>query len=352
MLRGLGEVSTSNPLEALDVFYSHILSEVSETALPLVIQVLALLSHGLDSIGTKGHPRRGKLTTRELWLFLRINQPRFYSIMQRLHSVVDIPSPEDSSKRGLAFYHKSFLDYLTGLRRSGRYFVSWDQAHQYQLACSLRWYNLILQFENVTLAATNEHQHAEFMLSAWFRGMPDLNTLSIHSALLIGYYRYGTALKGNAFDSDLFNVLHDFDFSLMRGQNERSVGNILPMLAVSLARDAKARRHFVRIEIRDEIVDPKLLHHLSALTRGRSVEPLDLTAADPFNDMKNLTHSFVIVGNGSKSGLACIGKGTRAIGLSCPWQAIWLIVVLSPTNEQHLEYGEWEEYIVASHQGE
>ncbi|KAF5358229.1 hypothetical protein D9756_001253 [Leucocoprinus leucothites] len=282
MLRGLGEVSAGNPLEALDVFYSRILSKVSESAFPIVTQVLALLSHGVDSIGAPGFSARRKFTTEEFGLFLGINQPRFYSIMQRLHSVVDIPLPEDAPNRRLTFYHKSFPDYLTSLWRSGKYFVSQDQARQWHLARGLHWYSLILQFENPTLVTANEHQAAESVLNVWFRGMLARGALSGHSALLVEHHEYGTVPKGNAFHSDLFNVLHDFDFSLMVGQTESSDNNILPMFAVNLARDNRANPHFARTRIEEETVDPKLLRHLSALTCGRSIEPLDLTAADPF----------------------------------------------------------------------
>ncbi|KAF5357847.1 hypothetical protein D9756_001249 [Leucocoprinus leucothites] len=352
MLRGLGEVGASNPLEALDVFYSRILSRVSESASPSVTRVLALLSHGLDTIGGRS-PERRELTTRELWLFLRINQPRFYSIMQRLHSVVDIPPPEKASNRGLTFYHKSFPDYLTSLQRSGKYFVSKDQARQCQLACSLHWYKLIYQFVNPTFVMANEHQNAESMLNAWFRGMSDRHTLHIHSTLLVEHYEYNTMPEGNAFDSDLFNVLHDFDFGLMHGQIQYSDDIPLPMYAVNLARDTRASPHFVRTKIEDEIVDPKLLHHLSVLTDGKPIEPLDLTATDPLNDMKKQTVGFVIVGNGSKSSLACIGKKLRGTshGITWTWQVIWLSAALPPTSKQKWWFRGWEEEIAGSHQG-
>ncbi|KAF5357841.1 hypothetical protein D9756_001247 [Leucocoprinus leucothites] len=352
MLRGLGEVSASNPLEALDVFYSRILSKVSESAFPLVTRVLALLSHDLHYIGVPGFEGYGKLMTRKLWHFLRINQPRFYSIMQRLHSVVDIPPPEDASNRGLTFYHKSFPDYLTSLRRSGKYFVSEDQARQCQLACSLHWYNLTLQFEDPALVTANEHKDAESMLHAWFRGIPDPKTLSAYSESLVDCYEYGTMPKGNPFDSDLFNVLHDFDFSLMLGREKYSDHNILPMFAVNLARDTRASSHFVRTEARDEIVDPKLLHHLSVLTNGKPIEPLDLTATDPFDDMEEKTVRFVIVGNGSKSGLACIGKALRDEQFRWNWQVIWLNAALPPTSEQKSLYSELGKQIVVDHSGE
>ncbi|KAF5358387.1 hypothetical protein D9756_001251 [Leucocoprinus leucothites] len=354
MLRGLGEISASNPLEALDIFYYRILSKVSESAFPTVTQALALLSHDLDSIGLRGITGHRKFTTEELWLFLRINQPRFYSIMQRLHSVVDIPPPEDASNRPLAFYHKSFPDYLTSLWRSGRYFVSWDQARQCQLACTFHWYSLLLQFNNPILVMANEHQNAETMLNAWFRGIPNRRTLSNHSmALVITYEQYDTVPKGIAFDSDLFNVLHNFDFRLMVGHIERSSSNILPMFAVNLARDTRASPHFARTKIEDEIVDPKLLHHLSVLTYGRCVEPLDLKVADSFNDMNQQAVRFVIVGNGAKSGLACIAK--RRVDMkdvTWTWQVIWLSAALLPASGQKLLYRKWAEQIVVSFQQE
>ncbi|KAF5360387.1 hypothetical protein D9756_004588 [Leucocoprinus leucothites] len=353
MLRGLSKVGTNNPLEALDAFYYRILSKVSESALPVVTRVLALLSYDLNSIGGgSGVSNHRKLTIEELWLFLRTDQPHFYSVMQRLHSVVDIPPPEDASNRSLTFYHKSFPDYLTSSHRSGKFFVSQDQARQCQLACSLHWYNLILRFQNPTLVMANEHQDASSMVNAWFRGIFHWKTINEHSVMLARNHLYGTVPEGNAFDLDLFNVLHDFDFRLMLGRYEHSDDNILPMFTISLALDTRASPHFVRTEVEDEIVDPNLLHHLSVLTQGKYVEPLDLTATDPFNDMTNRTVRFVIVGNGSKSGLACIGKGLRAKGFTWAWQAIWLNAALPPTSEQKLRFRKWEKEITVSRQGE
>jgi hypothetical protein len=151
MLRGLStiKINDKNPLEAVDVFYSRILAKVSMDVLPIVTQVLALCVYGLDKVNVTGRQDRHspQLTTQQLWLYVDAPQGRFYSAM-RVHSVIDIPPPEDAANRGLTFYHKSFVDYLTNARRSKKFYVSKEQAEQCQAACSLHLYNLTLQHEH------------------------------------------------------------------------------------------------------------------------------------------------------------------------------------------------------------
>lgn len=55
--------------------------------------------------------------------------------------------------------------------------------------------------------------------------------------------------KGSAFDCDLFNVLYEFDFSLIFSYGDYSNQNFLPMLAAHLAQDPRANPNFVRIKI-------------------------------------------------------------------------------------------------------
>jgi hypothetical protein len=148
ILRGLSEIkiNVKNPLEAVDVFYSRILAKVSMGALPIVMQVFALCAYSLDRVYFNAP--HSKLNTQHLWLYLDTPQGRFYSAMQALHSVINIPPPEDAANCGLTFYHKSFVDYLTNARRSKKFHVSREQAQRCQMACSLCLYNLILQYTN------------------------------------------------------------------------------------------------------------------------------------------------------------------------------------------------------------
>jgi hypothetical protein len=170
ILRGLSEITMNvkNPLEAVDVFYSRILAKVSTGALPIVMQVLALCAYSLDKVDITSaklvQEPPSKLTTRHLWLYLYTPQGRFYSAMQALHSVINIPPPEDAANRGLTFYHKSFVDYLTNPRRSKKFHVSKQRAERCQAACSLHLYNLILQYEN------RDREFCSLILSLLFEG--------------------------------------------------------------------------------------------------------------------------------------------------------------------------------------
>lgn len=39
--------------------------------------------------------------------------------------------------------------------------------------------------------------------------------------------------------------------------------------------------HFIHTDVVDEAVDTKLLHHLSMLTGGKTINPIDITCANP-----------------------------------------------------------------------
>jgi hypothetical protein len=56
--------------------------------------------------------------------------------------------------------------------------------------------------------------------------------------------------------------------------------------------------------------------------------------------MEDKSIRFVIVGQGSKSGLACIARDLKHLLGHCEWQVIWLNMSLPPTSKQKYLYDE------------
>jgi hypothetical protein len=60
--------------------------------------------------------------------------------------------------------------------------------------------------------------------------------------------------------------------------------------------------------------------------------------------MQDRTIGFVIVGKGSKSGLACIARGARVRypGYNWAWHVLWLNAAFPPTSIQKSWYENWK----------
>ncbi|KAJ3574377.1 hypothetical protein NP233_g1813 [Leucocoprinus birnbaumii] len=267
ILRGLSNAGVNNPLEALDAFYTRILGKVPERAWPVVGSVLALSAYHLDLAFVEELASRLN-TTEQLWIFLGITQYDFYSAMETLHSVLDVPSPEDARNKPITFYHKSFPDYLMNERRSGKFSVYREQVYLCYLACVFNRLNITLQ------AGRSKRRNADKASIQYYRKLR--NDLRF-------FYRFRLKpVSCSTRGSTLLHVLQGFSFDLMSFDEFDSGFNVLPMFAISLIRDPRLDPHFFRTDIKVEIIDSRLLNHLSLLTDGKSVEPLDLTASDPF----------------------------------------------------------------------
>ncbi|KAF9440368.1 hypothetical protein P691DRAFT_126138 [Macrolepiota fuliginosa MF-IS2] len=84
-----------NPFATLDALYTRILSEIP----PDVSQTtLSLLEFGVGG-------------------------GRAYGALRRLHSVIEIPEPEDAFEDHLYAFHASFYDYLSSPSRSGTFYI-------------------------------------------------------------------------------------------------------------------------------------------------------------------------------------------------------------------------------------
>lgn len=119
----------------------------------------------------------------------------------------------------------------------------------------------------------------------------------------------------------------------------------------------------MRTEVVDKVVDPKLLHHLSILTDGKPISPINLcepvvrrylwealvfqiliSSPDQVyhkgralarTDLQPNTMGYLIVGRGSKSGLIFYFQEAKA------FQAIVLSSLMPPTASQIFQYRQW-----------
>ncbi|KAF9445072.1 hypothetical protein P691DRAFT_806207 [Macrolepiota fuliginosa MF-IS2] len=109
-----------NLFETLDALYTRILSEVPRDVISTTLRLLVLYVTGLAGENFA-----------ESCNWLGITQGRAYGAFHRLHSVLDIPEPQDASTEGLGAFHASFYDYLLSPSRSGPFHVMVPEVIQY-----------------------------------------------------------------------------------------------------------------------------------------------------------------------------------------------------------------------------
>lgn len=123
------EKDSLNPPHGLDLLYRQILSSVPAEILPTAMRILGMLVRY----------RSLSLSIQEQANFLRIDRSTFYHSVERLHSVLDIPT---TPKAPIRFYHASFPDYLLSPERSGNFSIDETAVHFDVAIHSLRWMNL------------------------------------------------------------------------------------------------------------------------------------------------------------------------------------------------------------------
>ncbi len=141
-LRGI-EVETTNPLEALDALYSRIFDDAPAEFLPTIKRILgyAVFLYNDDYVDR----------VQPMCNFLHIDQATFYSAFRKLHSVVQVPSPEAARNTQLRFYHTSFVDFLRDPHRSGKFAVSEEDVRLEFAKLCLSWHET-----DLTLFHTND----------------------------------------------------------------------------------------------------------------------------------------------------------------------------------------------------
>ncbi|KXN87650.1 hypothetical protein AN958_08329 [Leucoagaricus sp. SymC.cos] len=130
-LGGLHTPGALNPLHALDLLYTQILSSVPPYDLPIVLRIL----------GSSILYGQKLLTTAVQANFLGLDHAIFYRSLQFLHSVIFVPPASEANTRSIRVYHASFSDYLKDSGRSGGFAMDEAAVHLEVAIQSLRWLN-------------------------------------------------------------------------------------------------------------------------------------------------------------------------------------------------------------------
>ncbi|KAF9442036.1 hypothetical protein P691DRAFT_765649 [Macrolepiota fuliginosa MF-IS2] len=121
--------------ETLDALYTRILSEVPRDVISTTLRLLVLYIADLAGRNFVESCNR-----------LGLTQGGAYGALQRLHSVLDVPEPQDAWIEKLRAFHASFYDYLLSPSRSGPFCVVVPEVIQYPY---LRWIGILLKSHSV-----------------------------------------------------------------------------------------------------------------------------------------------------------------------------------------------------------
>lgn len=136
-----------DPFTVLDKLYARILSDIPKSTLPTSMRILGHLL--IESEWDQARIAKIGFTTsvsipsgRRCLLFkanlLGLRQHAMYGALQKLHSVVRVPSQGEASYQDIRLLHASFGDYLRDPRRSQRFAVDLDGAWVDAWSCRLR----------------------------------------------------------------------------------------------------------------------------------------------------------------------------------------------------------------------
>lgn len=191
---------TENPFHYLDKLYEQILSDVPKNSLPLVLQLLAVITL---------YPT---LPALQLANVFGLSKVRFYTLFLRLHSVLDIPQVDKVSQEPIRAFHASFLDFIKDPIRAGRLTWKQDVHADFVKACL------------GILAQTNLLRYAKSLV--WPPEKNDLPTLLLARHIVVYCGTNAWRACTNVVDTnnqDVIDMIVDFDY-----RHLRSVGSNLP----------------------------------------------------------------------------------------------------------------------------
>ncbi|KAF9443515.1 hypothetical protein P691DRAFT_764194 [Macrolepiota fuliginosa MF-IS2] len=148
VLAVIGSTSSSmdhgNPFATLDALYTEILAGIPREIFPVTRSLLMTLLLGFSS--TDFH---------FVCNWIGLNQADAYGALRRLHSVLDIPLPEQAHKKSLKPCHASFIDYLSTPSRSGLFYIDPSEPRKMVFSKSLR---ILLESHNAAEASVDAYQ--------------------------------------------------------------------------------------------------------------------------------------------------------------------------------------------------
>lgn len=131
-------VGSRNPLAALDLLYTRVLSDIPSKIFPTTRRILA---HFIYTPNTAVELS----SAQALCNFLCLDQHAFYKALRGLHSVIDVPEPGDAAKVPLRFHHTSFQDFLLDPNRSGKFVIDEQRALVAIAKSALFWHGIDLK---------------------------------------------------------------------------------------------------------------------------------------------------------------------------------------------------------------
>ncbi|KAF9440494.1 hypothetical protein P691DRAFT_780067 [Macrolepiota fuliginosa MF-IS2] len=137
-----------------------------------------------------------------------------------------------------------------------------------------------------------------------------------------------------------FAAIREFNFSLV--ENNWLLHYFILWSAIFQDWNTNIGQDFLRTHVVDEHTDTKLFHHLSILTNGKPIKPIDITCTKPLGGLGLCTTGYAILGRGSK---ACMAYIYRSYDVPEIFVEILLGAQLPPTADQISEFRRWEEAI-------
>ncbi|KAF5358552.1 hypothetical protein D9756_001307 [Leucocoprinus leucothites] len=322
-LRRTSGDSAKSPLEALDFLYAQILNEIADNILPITKRILSYYIRI-----PKLYPTEPYLSSAQaLCNFLNVDQSTFYRSLRRLHSVIEIPAPENASECQLRFFHASFEDYLLDINRSGKFFIDQEVATAEIAKSCLYWYkpDLALFHCDDGLKFNRSHEHGNLPGLKWVS--PENKEISREVATFSEVFCWRTCSFVKKRDPELLAQIHEFDFRHIK----LHVFD-WPRFASWLWKQDSSTS-IIRTEPRDE-TDLELIAHMESMTGGQPVLPAIFPLeSDPVAENCQI-RGYFLVGYGPKTSLFWLSRTYR-------YGRIEMINCEGPSEEQVREYKEW-----------
>ncbi|KXN92853.1 hypothetical protein AN958_06958 [Leucoagaricus sp. SymC.cos] len=205
-----------NPLHALDLLYREIFSSIPIDYLGTAMRVLSLtILYPHDKLSAQDHAN-----------FLSLDRAAFYRSLQKLHSVLSIPSASEAHTAGLYVYHASFSDFLKDSNRSGRYAIDEGTAHLDIAVRSLQWQ---VTAREAALRACSRVNHVSLPLE--WTGSRDADELKENLRSFSS--RVGLIACCKVHEDlvpSILTALHEFPFSVLHKQEMEDSQTILPFI--------------------------------------------------------------------------------------------------------------------------
>ncbi|EKM75287.1 hypothetical protein AGABI1DRAFT_116487 [Agaricus bisporus var. burnettii JB137-S8] len=140
-----------SPLQALDLLYHQILSEIPPESLPTTMRVLGM------SILYPHH----SLPAQAQANFFSLDRHELIQAFRGLHSVLDVPSALDAHTYSIHFLHTSFADFLKDAERSRGFCIKPAKVHFDIALHALQWHTHATKLAHKELKWIAATEHAD-----------------------------------------------------------------------------------------------------------------------------------------------------------------------------------------------